>query len=146
MRPERGAPAPRDSDATITRRAGALRSDGGKLAQFPAIFTLFGAASLHGDLRKFRCQSLDLALLRLDQGHKLLHLRRKPAQLRVAVIPAARLFGPVAPKKSPVLRTPVLEPEPVLRHDHPTQPFVHDVRPNSLLVRLARRLRHFAEA
>src|SRR5213076_398462 len=28
-RPERGAPAPRDSDAPVTRRAGALRSDGG---------------------------------------------------------------------------------------------------------------------
>src|SRR5947199_8206448 len=26
---ERGAPAPRDSDAPVTRRAGALRSDGG---------------------------------------------------------------------------------------------------------------------
>src|SRR5258707_3077873 len=46
----------------------------------------------------------DLEFFRLDQRHELLHLGREPANRRILVIAAARLFGPIAAQEGPDLR------------------------------------------
>src|SRR5438034_9713125 len=68
--------------------------------------------------RQFIGQLSDLAFFGLDQRHEFLHFRREPANGRIAIIAAARLLGPIAAEKGPMLRTPVVEPEPVLRDNH----------------------------
>src|SRR5437773_2462856 len=95
---------------------------------------------------QFIGQLSDLAFFGLDQRHEFLHFRREPANGRIAIIAAARLLGPIAAEKGPILRTPVIEPEPVLRHNHLTETLERSVRPNPLLVSSARSVRHVLEA
>ena len=89
-------------------------------------------------LRKLVCQFGYFLLLHFYERHKLFHFRRKPANARIAMIAAARLRRPVAAEERPVLRTPVIEPEPVLRPDSLTETFERRVGPGTVLVRLAR--------
>src|SRR2546425_6679226 len=96
--------------------------------------------------RQFIGQLSDLVFFGLDQRHEFLHFRREPANGRIAIIAAARLLGPIAAEKGPILRTPVIEPELVLRHDHVTETFEGSVRPDALLLRNACGLRHVVEA
>src|SRR5438046_38535 len=97
-------------------------------------------------LRQFIDQLSDLAFFGLDQRHEFLHFRREPANGRIAIIAAARLLGPIASEKGPILRAPVIEPEPVLRDNRLTETLECSVRPNALRVHSTRGVRHVLEA
>src|SRR5256884_7647628 len=96
-------------------------------------------------LRKLVRQFGYIPLLHFYERHKLFHFRRKPANARIAMIAAAGLRRPVAAEERPVLRAPVIEPEPVLCHDSLTETFERRVGPGTVLVRLARVIGEFTE-
>src|SRR6266496_2172877 len=80
----------------------------------------------------------NLAFPGFDQRDELFHLGGEPADLRIAVISAAGLLGPVTAEESPILWTPVIEPEPVLRHDHLANAFKRRVGPDAIILRRPR--------
>src|SRR3989441_13123136 len=133
MRPVRRRDHPRPQPA---RKLQAPKS---RLQESSDCFSFDGHGSFIGQLS-------DLALFCLDQRHEFLHFSREPTNGSIAIIAAARLLGPIAAEKGPILRTPIIEPEPVLRHDHLTETLECRVGPNALVVRNARGVRHVFEA
>src|SRR3954469_2063815 len=81
-----------------------------------------------------------------DERSEAFHFLREPADFRIAMIAAARLFGAVATEKGPILRTPIIKPQTILRANFLSQLFKRGIRPNAVFVRNARVCSHIAGA
>src|SRR5439155_5759588 len=77
---------------------------------------------------QFLRQLGDLFLFRFDQWKELLHLSRKPPDLRVHMVTAAWNTHAVSAKKSPILRARIIKPQFVLCDNGLAQPLETGIR------------------
>src|SRR5258706_2544811 len=81
-----------------------------------------------------------------DQGGETFHFFGNPADVGVAMVAAAGLFGAVAAQERPVLRAPVIEPKAILGAHFLAQLFKGWIGPGAIFVRGASQIREVARA